>query len=208
MKKVPFIVIAIFASIIGLHPLTYLFVEGKIGLLATKSDEVFNDELWKLAFYTHIYFGGIALLSGWQQFIKKFRANYLALHRWVGKAYVLSVTLSGLAGFYLAFFATGGLPSGLGFGSLATLWVTTTILGYTTVRNRDIVAHEKWMTRSYALAFAAVTLRLWLPVFLGVFSMDFFVAYPIISWICWIPNLLVAEWYLRKKVSKAAVSVN
>jgi hypothetical protein len=49
------------------------------------------------------------------------------------------------------------------------------------------------MVRNFSLTFAAVTLRLYIPasVFAGI---DFAVAYPIIAWLCWLPNLLVAEW--------------
>jgi hypothetical protein len=48
------------------------------------------------------------------------------------------------------------------------------------------------MVRNFALTFAAVTLRLWLPgsVLSGV---PFEVAYPIVAWLCWVPNLVVAE---------------
>jgi hypothetical protein len=52
------------------------------------------------------------------------------------------------------------------------------------------------MIRSYALTFAAVTLRIWLP--LGqVLHFDFVEAYRVIAWLCWVPNLLAAEWILN-----------
>lgn len=40
---------------------------------------------------------------------------------------------------------------------------------------------------------AAVMLRLYIPssVLAGV---DFAIAYPVVAWRCWLPNLLVAEW--------------
>jgi hypothetical protein len=54
------------------------------------------------------------------------------------------------------------------------------------------------MIRSYALTFAAVTLRIWLPLFQNGFGMEFISAYVIIAWLCWVPNLLWAEWYVRQ----------
>ena len=51
------------------------------------------------------------------------------------------------------------------------------------------------MIRNFALSFAAVTLRLYLPpVF--IFQLPFESSYAVIAWICWVPNLLVAQWLI------------
>lgn len=57
------------------------------------------------------------------------------------------------------------------------------------------------MIRSFALTFAAVTLRLYLPLHL-LFQVSFDDAYRAISFLCWVPNLLIAELYLRKAALK------
>jgi hypothetical protein len=54
------------------------------------------------------------------------------------------------------------------------------------------------MTRSYALIFAAVTLRIYLPVLRPALGQH--AAYLIISWACWVPNLVFAEWLVRTKL--------
>ena len=52
------------------------------------------------------------------------------------------------------------------------------------------------MIRNFALTFAAVALRLYLPpVF--IFGLPFATSYAIIAWLCWVPNLLVAEWLAK-----------
>ena len=51
------------------------------------------------------------------------------------------------------------------------------------------------MIRSYALCLAAVMLRVYLPLF-GVLGVPFESSYPAISWLCWVPNLIVAEWWI------------
>ena len=48
------------------------------------------------------------------------------------------------------------------------------------------------MVRNFALTFAAVTLRLWLPASI-VAGFPFELAYPVIAWLCWLPNLVAAE---------------
>jgi hypothetical protein len=61
----------------------------------------------------------------------------------------------------------------------------------------DIAAHRVWVLRSYALIFAAVTLRLELPLLAVAFG-DFLPAYRTVAWLCWVPNLLWTEWYRRR----------
>jgi cyanate permease len=59
------------------------------------------------------------------------------------------------------------------------------------------VEHRRWMIRSYALTFGAVTLRLYLAVAIAT-QMDFAVAYRAISFLAWVPNLALVEWWLRR----------
>src|SRR6202000_2034640 len=137
------------------------------------------------SFYTHIFFGGVALLVGWLQFSKKIRARNLKLHRAVGKMYMVAVAIAGSAGFIIAMSATGGLVSRVGFGLLALLWVYTDLRGYLAIRRLDIEQHRAWMIRNYALTFAAVTLRVYLPLTTGMLHLDFITCYRVISWACW-----------------------
>ena len=58
------------------------------------------------------------------------------------------------------------------------------------------------MLRSYALTFAALTLRMWLPVLIAGLGMSFESAYQIVSWLAWVPNLVVMEGYIRMRRSR------
>ncbi|SDP30594.1 Predicted membrane protein [Mucilaginibacter sp. OK268] len=203
LKKISWILIAVFAIIIGLHPLAYYFVDMKTnGLLSTKPQAVLDNAVWHGAFYAHITFGGIALLTGWTQFSKKLREKYLSTHRLVGKIYVIAVGLSSISGLFIAFFATGGIGNVLGFGILAMLWFITVFSAYTSILKRDVYQHENWMIRNYALTLAAVTLRIWLPLLSGFVFHDFIPAYRIVSWLCWVPNLIIAEIIISKRTAK------
>ncbi len=150
-------------------------------------------------FLQHVAFGGIAMLSGFTQFSKTLRARKLKLHRLLGKIYLGSVLLSGIAGFYIAVHTFGGLPAQTGFVGLALAWLFTTPMAYQRIRNRNIDDHERWMIRSYALTWAAVTLRIYLPAFEHLLGMNFNASYPIIAWLCWVPNLIVAELIILRK---------
>ena len=190
-----------FAVAVGCYPLIYGFVDmHNKGLLQSKSAELLHNPLWKSFFFFHISFGGMALLTGWYQFIQKRRQRYLNLHRWLGRFYGIAVLISGTAGLYIAFYATGGLISILGFGLLALCWLFSDVMGYVAIRKLDVLSHKKWMIRNYALTFAAVTLRVWLPLMmLPFFHIAFLDAYHVVAWLCWVPNLIAAEMFIRNR---------
>jgi len=198
MKKASWIIIGISATLVGLYPIIYFLIDSQFGLLASKSAELLSDNFWNIAFYGHIVLGGLALLIGWLQFSIKLRGKKIKLHRTIGKTYVISVLISGICGLYIAFFATGGIISILGFASLGIIWLATTILGFKAIKKGNVELHEKFMIFSYAACFAAVTLRIWLPILTSVMD-DFTGAYRIVAWLCWVPNIIIAYFIVRKK---------
>lgn len=152
----------------------------------------------RLAVYAHVFGSAVALLLGPLQFWARLRAQRPALHRLLGKAYLgAGVGLGGLAGLALAPSAYGGLPSTLGFACLALAWLYTAVHALGAAQARDFAQHRRWMIRNFALTFAAVTLRIYLPGAMAA-GVPFEVAYPVIAWLCWLPNLIVAEWLLRR----------
>lgn len=144
---------------------------------------------------THVAGSVVALLLGPWQFWGTLRKRYPAVHRFLGRVYLLGVLFGGLSGFGMALIAFGGLPSQIGFGGLAVAWLASGVPAYRTIRQGKVREHREWMIRNYALTLGAVTLRLWLPLLLSQ-DIPFPVAYPIIAWLSWVPNLVVAEMYL------------
>jgi len=197
IKKVIWGLFAFLCIAIGLYPVLYFIIDREFGLLSSKSVALLSDIVWNTGFYTHILLGGLALLIGWTQFSAKFRLRYLTTHRIIGKVYVVSVLLSALAGFYIAFYATGGWVTSLGFMSLAIIWFYSTFMAYQHIRHQRIAAHERMMIYSYAACFAAVTLRIWLPLLIAVTG-EFEPAYKIVAWLCWVPNILIANILVKR----------
>ncbi|MEM8486684.1 MAG: DUF2306 domain-containing protein [Bacteroidota bacterium] len=157
-----------------------------------------------LAAWGHMIWGGLALLIGPFQLNKSLRRNSIGRHRLLGRVYLICVLLSGIAALVLAFSANGGLAASLGFAGLGIGWLVTGALAFTTIRKGDVAAHRRWMIRNYALTLAAVTLRIYLPVAM-VSGLPFVPAYIAISWLCWVPNVLVAEWYFIRRPDKRSV---
>lgn len=197
-NKVAWFVFAFLGIGVGLYPLLYFFLDRQFGLLASKSDELLADVFWNVGFYGHILLGGLALMIGWVQFSKKMRSRNLNLHRNLGKVYVIAAIISGTCGIFIAFNATGGLITTLGFMCLGVVWLYTTVKAYFAIRKGDIQLHQGMMIYSYAACFAAVTLRIWLPLLTIAFG-DFTIAYRIVAWLCWVPNIIFASFWVRRK---------
>jgi uncharacterized membrane protein len=185
-------VVAILAVAIAAYASTYLIFHERVFPPLLKDS--FQARPWGI--YPHVLFGAIALVVGPIQFRRGILARHRRVHRVFGTIYVLASLMTGVAGLYMAFFAFGGVVTQAGFGALALALLTTTSLAYVNIRRRDIAAHREWMLRSYALIFAAVTLRLELP-FLQVWLHGFAPAYAVVAWLSWVPNILWAEMHVR-----------
>jgi len=147
----------------------------------------------RLGIYAHVFGSAFALALGPLQFSARLRARNVAVHRWLGRLYLgVGVLVGGSAGLYMAVHAFGGIVSKLGFGCLAVLWLFTGLRAYLAIRAREVAAHRRWMVRNFALTFAAVTLRIYLPGSVAA-GIPFEVAYPAIAWLCWVPNLVAVE---------------
>ena len=94
--------------------------------------------------------------------------------------------------------AYGGVISQSGFTVLAILWLFSGGMAYKHIRNREIEQHRDWMARNYALTFAGVMLRLWMPTFVMA-GVDFTAGYIVTAWLCWVPNLIVAHWMIHRR---------
>ena len=197
-NQVAWVAFGLLAVVIGLYPLMYLVMTRDMGLLASKSDALLADIGWRTAFYGHISFGGLALLTGWTQFSRKLRRTRLTLHRRLGLVYFTAVMVSGVCAVYLSFFSTGGWIPALGFFLMGIFWIGFTLLAYRSILQRDIRVHGNWMIYSYAVCFSAVTLRIWLPLLTFLLG-DFLPAYKIVAYLSWIPNLFFAYFWIQRR---------
>lgn len=146
--------------------------------------------------YTHAFFGMIALGIGAFQFRRSIVLRWPGRHRAIGRVYLGSAFLAGAAGLYMSPYSYGGSTTHLGFALLAVGLLSCTALAWRAIRRRQIDRHREWMIRSFAFLFSAVTLRIWLPMLVAVTG-SFDPAYRLVSWLCWVPNLVVAELVIR-----------
>ncbi len=158
-------------------------------------------------FFMHAGGGAVALFLAPWQFIARLRNRFPLVHRIIGRLYVIAILIGGAGGFILARNSDAGSVAQMGFTLLAIAWLSTTGLALYHAMRRNILEHRRWMIRSTALTAAAITLRIYLGFTFGVlvpkYGIDGALAYIIISWACWVPNLAIAEWYLSRRKARA-----
>lgn len=146
------------------------------------------------AFYSHIFASSLILLVGFAQFSKRVYSNR-PLHRVLGEFYVSGVLFFAAPGAYImSFFIHRGTGVLISFLLQNTLWIIATTAAWRYAVKGNISQHVCMMRRSYALAFAAVTLRfyIWLFTVLGN-GVAFQNNYLIIAFLSWVPNLVLVE---------------
>ena len=118
--------------------------------------------------FPHIFFAAIAFLTGPVQFSTQLRKRNLPLHRLAGRVYAASIFLGAPMAIVLSIrypMAGGNFM----FENIiqATVWMFTTAIAWQAARNRQLVLHQVWMARSYAVTFIFVSSRVlaYLPFF-------------------------------------------
>lgn len=160
-----------------------------------------------LPLYLHVTFGAIALIAAAVNILRAPRGRFGG-HRTWGTIYAASVAVSAPAGAVIAFQAYAGtMPAGRlvatsGFLLLAVAWLASTVLAVRAILSGDRNAHGSWMIISFALVFAAVTLRAWLGILMAFGTDAFEFWYPALGWLCWVPNLVVALLIVRRRMSR------
>ncbi len=189
---------------LGVALVSWRFMAG--GVEATMAFVAYHAQYRPIAFFAHVILAPVALALVPFQLWQGLRNRRPMVHRLIGRIYGAAILLSGSGGLWLAINTEAGAVAAWGFGLLAVAWLGTTGWGIALAMRGDRVAHRRWMIRSIALTLSAVTLRIYLGMTFG-FGLDFDTAYPAIAWLCWVPNLIVAELVLRWPRSRLVPAV-
>ena len=146
---------------------------------------------------THGVAAALTLILGPLQFVSR-----LPYHRQRGQLYLLAVLVGTITAVPMSAMAEGGLWSEIGFLIMSLLWGYTGLQAYLTIRQGKVAEHQVWVIRNFALSMGAVTLRAYLH-FAQQWGWDFYALYPSAVWVCWIPCLLLAEWWNKPHVDRA-----
>ncbi|QJW88878.1 DUF2306 domain-containing protein [Spirosoma taeanense] len=161
----------------------------------------------------HFAMGGIILVLGSIQLIKSVRLRYPALHRWIGRIYVVASVLAALGGltFIVIKGTIGGTMMNIGFALYGVLMFVAAIQTYRYAVAGNLDRHRAWALRLYALAIGSWLYRMdygfWILLTDGLghtrtFSGPFD---SVMAFFFYIPNLLVAEVFIRARSYKASL---
>lgn len=182
--------------------LTFEYIPAKsdVSFLMIKQTEVISHPEYLSFFYSHVYSSILVLLTGFLAIIRV-NFNKIKIHQFAGKAYVFVILfLAAPTGIYMGFFANGGFFSKTSFVILGIFWLFSTFKAYQLIRQKNYKAHQQWMWRSFALTLSAITLRLWKWIIVYFFHPSPMDVYEIVAWLGWIPNILLIELLIRKKI--------
>lgn len=179
--------------------LKYLPFHSNVAFLNIKQTEVTQVPLYLPIFFIHVFSTVLVLIAGFTQFNSFLLQKYPRFHRNIGKLYVFVVLfLAAPSGLFIGYYANGGLISKVAFMLLSLLWFFFTYKGFIHIKNKNIPLHRQFMLRSFALTFSAITLRLWKVILVYLFHPSPMDVYQIISWLGWIPNILIIEYYIYR----------
>ncbi|MBL7855086.1 MAG: DUF2306 domain-containing protein [Cyclobacteriaceae bacterium] len=197
--KVIFLAGFLLALPLAWNALGYLNLNPRFGFLLLKQSAV--ETGWYLpAFYSHVIVSAFVLVIGFFQVYQPWRLRFPNFHRVFGKIYVAGILIfAAPGGMVMSFFIQRGPWVLMSFVLQSLLWFFTTLRAYESIRKGEVVLHQQWMVRSFALTLAAITLRLYAFLTSWTFDLTHPVAYAFIAWWSWVFNLMVAEVWIRRR---------
>ena len=179
----------------------HLSLGDHVGFLEHKQRYV-HHPVWRTAFYIHVFSSILTLLAGATQFSGYILNHYRRLHRIMGRIYAGDIFFVNFpSGMILAITSNGAWHTSLAFILLDCLWLGFTLKALIDIRKGDIDSHRRFMIRSYALTFSAITLRSWNMLLSATVPIDPEYLYMINAWLGFVPNLLFAEYLIRSGVT-------
>lgn len=123
------------------------------------------------------------------------------LHRKLGTFYVYGVFYSAITVIPLAMSKANPIPQ-TGFTVMAVIWFTVTWFGFMAARNKNFIAHRRWMMRSYAMSFAFIHVNVTYH-WIGIYDMMEPISIKVMqSMVSWMFDLFVIEIYLASTTFK------
>jgi hypothetical protein len=187
--------IVTFSGLLIHNSLLYYTFDQEYGILPEKAVAM-KDPVWMVSFYTHIIAGVVCLSVPVFSFLGKYIGLSVRLHRKIGQVYVwVCLLIVAPTGMYLALYAKGGFMAQAGFLVQGILLSLFTYNGYKAIRNKNTTAHIQWMIRSYAIATAVLSFRIYHIIFFFT-TVPYEDIYGLSQWLSLTGNALMAELVL------------
>jgi hypothetical protein len=161
----------------------------------------------------HFVMGTILVLAWPILLSSKIRARHRAVHRWTGRVYVTAGLLAGIGG--MSFILTHGAylrAASVAFGIWGAVLMLSAVMAYVHARAKRFDLHRAWAIRLFAMVLGSwvfdLEFRAWKDLTGGIGIsesetpgvFDYALLY-----LFFVPNLLVAEFFIRNKHKRIAL---
>ena len=160
----------------------------------------------------HFAAGGLILVLGGMQLVDSIRSNYPRVHHWSGRLYILLCMVAAIGG--LSFITIKGTVGGpimdIGFSLYGILMFVAAVQTVRYAMARQLLDHQAWAWRLYALAIGSWLYRmdygLWLIFTDWVGHTEEFDGWfdHIMAFFFYIPNLLIVELMIRARSQESS----
>ena len=160
----------------------------------------YGAHLWerRLVFLPHFISAATALFLGLTQMWLGLSGRHWRLHRILGRLYLVTVACGCAGGCILAaMIMSQALVFASGFFFMGCAWAMTTALAFLAIRRRAVAVHREWMMRSYVIALAFVSFRVFGKL-MQLTSLGSPEQRPAaLAWISWVVPLLAFEFFVQ-----------
>jgi predicted membrane protein DUF2306 len=153
------------------------------------------------------YFMGAVLVLAWPiLFSSRIRARHRVVHRWTGRVYVSAGLLAGVGGMsFILAHHDGGAPH-IAFALWGSVMMLSSVMAYLHARAKRFELHRAWAIRLFAMVLGSwifdLEYRAWEDLAggagIGTQGRPGLFDYAI-NYLFFVPNLLVAEYFIRNK---------
>lgn len=119
--------------------------------------------LGNAAIAAHVLLAVLIIAGGALQLMPAVRRRFPALHRWVGRGYMMSVLFTSVVGLYMVWIRKGGAGSTsqhIAISLNAVILCTCAVMAWRAARTRDFATHRQWALRTFLAAGGVYFFRL------------------------------------------------
>ena len=162
----------------------------------------------------HFCMGAVLVLAWPILFSSRIRARHRTVHRWTGRIYVTAGLFAGIGGWSFIVAHHTGRADHTAFAIWGSLMMLSSVMAYVHARARRFDLHRAWAIRLFAMVLGSwvfdLEYRAWRDLAGGVGirnpdAADYGLFDYVIMYGFFVPNLLVAEFFIRNLHKRLAL---
>lgn len=153
-----------------------------------------------ISFFAHVLAGVAFGITGPAQFVRALRHRFGALHRVLGRIFVLSGAIIGLSGLSILVQVTSirTPPADIARGLFGLALLVALALAMAAIRDRDFLRHRAWVIRAYAVGMGLGTVALvFIPIYIVTGQPPIGLTSDILFVASWVLTIAFAEVVIR-----------